>query len=43
MNKPSETEPSKTKENIRYIKLLFIEKFSKFTESKLQKWTKQFL
>ena len=42
MNKPSETEPSKTKENIRYFKLPFIGKFSKFTENKLQKLTKQF-
>ena len=38
----SETEPSKTKENIRYFKLPFIEKLSKFTENKLQKQTKQF-
>ena len=43
MNKPSETEPSKTKENIRYFKLPFIRKFSKFIENKLQKLTKQFL
>ena len=42
MNMPSETEPSKTKENILYFKLLFIGKFSKFTESVLQKLTKQF-
>ena len=42
MNKPSETEPSKTKENIRYFKLPFLGKFSKFTENKLQKLTKQF-
>ena len=36
MNMPSETEPSKTKENIQYFKLPFIEKFSKFTKNKLQ-------
>ena len=42
MSKNSETEPSKTKENIRYFKLSFIGKFSKFTEDKLQKLTKQF-
>ena len=42
MNKPSETEPSKTKENIKYFKLPLIGKFSKFTEKKLQKLTKQF-
>ena len=35
MNKPSETVPSKIKENIRYFKLPFIGKFSKFTENKL--------
>ena len=43
MNKPSETETSKTKENIRYFKLPFIRKFSKFNENNLQKLTKQFL
>ena len=42
MNKPSETVPSKIKENIRYFKLTFIGKFSKFTENKLQRLTKQF-
>ena len=42
MNKPSETEPSKTKETIWYFKLSFIGKCSKFTENKLQKLTKQF-
>ena len=42
MSKNSETEPSKTKENIRYFKLPLIGKFSKFTEDKLQKLTKQF-
>ena len=42
MKKPNETEPSKTKENIRYFKLPFVEKFSKFTENKLQKLAKQF-
>ena len=42
MNKPSETEPNKTKENIRYFKLSFIGTFSKFTEHKLQELTKQF-
>ena len=42
MNKPSGIEPSKTKANIRYFKLPFIGKFSKFTENKLQKLTKQF-
>ena len=42
MNKPSGTEPSKTKANIRYFKLPFIGKFSKFNEKKLQKLTKQF-
>ena len=42
MKKPSETDPIKTKENIRYFKLSFIGKFSKFTENKLQKLTKQF-
>ena len=39
MNMPSETEPSKAKENIRYLKLPFIRKFSKLTENKLQKLT----
>ena len=34
MNKPSEAEPSKTKENIRCFKLPFIGKFYKFTDSK---------
>ena len=34
MRKPSETEPSNTKENIRYFKLSFIGKLSKFTEIK---------
>ena len=42
INKPSETEPIKTNENIRYFKLPFIGKFSKFTKNKLQKLTKQF-
>ena len=44
MNKPSETNPIKTKENIRYFKLPFIGKFCKFidVENKLQKLTKQF-
>ena len=42
MKKPNETEPSKTKENTRYFKLPFVEKFSKFTENKLQKLAKQF-
>ena len=42
MNKPSETEQSKIKENIKYFKLRFIGKFSKFTENELQKLTKQF-
>ena len=42
MNKSSETEPSKTNENIRYFKLPFILIFSRFTENKLQKLTKQF-
>ena len=42
MNKPNETEPSKTKGNIRYFKLPFVEKFFKFTENKLQKLAKQF-
>ena len=42
MNKPGETEPSKTKVNPWYFKLPFIEKLSKFTEHKLQKLTKQF-
>ena len=42
INKPSETDPIKTNENIRYFKLPFIGKFSKFTENKLQKLTKQF-
>ena len=42
MNKPSETDPSKTKESIKYFKLLFIGKFSKFAENKLQKLTKKF-
>ena len=37
-NKPSETDPVKTiNDNIRYFKLPFIGKFSKFTENKLQK------
>ena len=35
MNKPRETDPSKTKENIRYLKLSFKGIFSKFTENKL--------
>ena len=42
MNKPSETEPKKTKEIFWYFKLPFIGKCSKFTENKLQKLTKQF-
>ena len=42
MNKPSETEPSKTKETNWYFKLSFIGKCSKFTQNKLQKLTKQF-
>ena len=42
INKPSETDPIKTNENIRYFKLPFIGTFSKFTENKLQKLTKQF-
>ena len=33
MNKASETGPSKTEENIRYFKLLFIKEFSKYTEN----------
>ena len=41
MNKPSETYPSKTKENIWYFKLPFIGEFSKFTENKLRKLTKK--
>ena len=39
---PSDTEPSKTKENIQQFKLRFIGKLSKFTENNLQKLTKQF-
>ena len=42
INKPSETDPVKTNDNIRYFKLPFIGNFSKFTENKLQKLTKQF-
>ena len=42
MNKPSETEPSKSKENIPYFKLPFTGKFCKFTENKLQNLTMQF-
>ena len=42
MNKPSETEPSKSKENILYFKLPFTGKFCKFTENKLQNLTMQF-
>ena len=42
INKSSETDPIKTNENIRYFKLSFIVKFSKFNENKLQKLTKQF-
>ena len=42
INKPSETDLIKTNGNIRYFKLPFIGKFSKFTENKLQKLTKQF-
>ena len=42
INKPSETDPSKTNENIRYSKLPFIGIFSKFTENKIRKFTKQF-
>ena len=41
INKPSETDPIKTNGNIRYFKLPFIGKFSKFTEDKLQKLTKK--
>ena len=37
-----ETSPIKTKENIRYFKLPFVGKFSKYTQQKLQKLTKQF-
>ena len=40
MNKPSETEPIKTKEKIRYFKLPFTRTFPKFNENKLQKLTK---
>ena len=40
MNMPSETEANKSKENIRYFKLPFIGKFSKFTGNKLQKLTR---
>ena len=42
MNKPSETDPSKTKENFQYFKLSFIGAFSKFTKNELQKLTRQF-
>ena len=42
VNMPSETEPSKTKENIRYFKLLFIKKFSNFTKIELERLTNQF-
>ena len=42
INKPSETDPVKTNENIRYFKLPFIGRFSKFTENELQKLAKQF-
>ena len=42
INKPSETDPVKTNENIRYFKSPFTGKFSKFTKNKLQKFTKQF-
>ena len=42
VNKPSEIEPSKTKENIWYFKLPFKGKFSKFTENKLQNLSKEF-
>ena len=42
INKPSETDPVKTNDKIRYFKLPFTGKFSKFTENKLQKLTKQF-
>ena len=42
INKPSETDPVKANDNIRYFKLPFIGKLSKFTENKLQKLTKQF-
>ena len=41
MNKPSETDPSKTKKNFQYFKLSFIGAFSKFTENELQKLTRQ--
>ena len=42
MNMPKEKEPSKAEENIAYFKLPLIEKFSKFTEDKLQNLTKGF-
>ena len=42
MNKPSETGPGKTKENLWYFKLLFIGRFSKFTKNKWKKLTKKF-
>ena len=42
MNIPGETEPSETIENIQYSKLSFIDKFSKFTQFKIQKLAKQF-
>ena len=38
----SEADPRKTEDNIRYFKLFFIRKFSKFAENKMQKLTKQF-
>ena len=42
MNIPGETEPSETIENIQYSRLSFIDKFSKFTQFKIQKLAKQF-
>ena len=42
VNIPSEMEPSNITENIRYFKLPFIDKFSKFTQNRLQKLTKPF-
>ena len=42
INKPNETDPVKINDKIRYFKLPFTGKFSKFTENKLQKLTKQF-
>ena len=42
INLPRDTESSKIEENIEHFKLTFIRKFSKLTEDKIRKLTKQF-